>query len=300
MRYLLWICLVLPLGTQAQNLTATVSSNSILIGDHVRLNLEVQSGSAVPRNLILDKLDKAEAFEIVKPGEWQKNENSGFYEQSMIITSFDSGTHYLPEIGAILEYNDLMDTVYSNPIPINVNTVAPDSLGLAPVKPIIEEKKVWSDYLIYAIPVLALILFLLALWLWSRRKKKIEESHEPIPLPLPHVEALDSLEELEKEKLWQHGEAKLYETRLSLILRRYIERQFEFPAMEWTTREITTQLAEHRYSELIPITLVSDILSQSDLVKYAKSDPGAEAYAAQVNKARTFIRETKNMVREEE
>lgn len=292
--------IVLLAELESQSMTATVSNNKILIGDQITLTLEIESGSAQPLGIIMAGMEADEAIEIVRPGELTKNDTSGLYEQVMLITSFDSGTHYVPEIGVVLDRNGTRDTIYSRRIPITVNTIPPDSVGLAPVKPIIEEEMKWTDYLIYMIPALIILFFLLILWYWKNRKVTLRSEEIEVPLPPADIEAMEALKTLKEGRLWEKGEIKVYESRISLILRRYIERQFAFPAMEWTTGEITRHLGQLQKFPGIPVALANDILSISDLVKYAKSDPGADVHAGQISKTEEFIRVTKDLLQEEE
>ena len=53
-----------------------------------------------------------------------------------------------------------------------------------------------------------------------------------------HVTALEKLEKLKEEKLWQQGKLKLYYSELSDITRQYIEQRFYINAMEQVTDEI--------------------------------------------------------------
>lgn len=302
MRHALLTILVFGLLTAShgQNITATVSKQSILIGDQVQLSVVVDPGNWQAEGLILDGMESEDAIEIVDPGQLVKNDQSGVYEQTLLITSFDSGTQYIPQIGAVLKRLGRLDTIYSRTIPLNVNTVTPDSLGLAPVKPIMEEEKIWSDYLIYFIPLLLLLILGLALWWWSKRPKHEAEAVIETPLPPPHIEAMASLAIIKEEKAWEKGAFKAFESQISLLIRRYVERQFGFPAMEWTTREIIQFIGQKHQSDEVPTALLQDILSMSDLVKYAKSDPGIEAHAAQINKCETFIQSTQHLIQEEE
>lgn len=288
------------LSGSAQSVTATISKNSILLGDHVLLSLDVDAAHGVIQGVDLSELDKAEAIDIIQPGELKAVENSEHYEQQMLITSFDSGTHYVPEIAVIINYNGINDTVRSRPIPITVNTVPPDSLGLAPVKPIILEEVRWTDYLIYAIPLLVILLLPFMIWIWSKRKKDEEEIESVVPLDPADVEALNRLEQLEKDKAWESESIKAYESEVSIILRRYVERQFSFPALEWTTGEIIQYFNKNEALSFVPVTILQDVLTQSDMVKYAKSNPGIDALKSQLKKSKEFVFATKNFVLEEE
>jgi len=88
----------------------------------------------------------------------------------------------------------------------------------------------------------------------------------------PHEIALQALEELKNEKLWQKGLIKEYYTRLTDILREYIEVRFNIRAIELTTWEILQSFKNSTISRNDK-EMLSEILELADLVKFAKALP---------------------------
>jgi hypothetical protein len=126
----------------------------------------------------------------------------------------------------------------------------------------------------------------LAWWLWRRYRRGPTAAGTPAPPPpLPYEVALAALAELRGANL----PVELFYTRLSDIVRRYIEGRFGLRAPEQTTEEFLAQAtlpAEH-------MDLLSAFLTESDLVKFARLQPGdadrQQAFAA----AEKFVLETK-------
>lgn len=293
------LCLI-PGMLFSQQIKSTASTTSILIGDHVAVEVLIQAKGRTVKDILLNDLTEDNGVELVDPGKLEYNESEDIYTQNLLVTSFDSGQQYIPEIGAIIESSyGFSDTIFSNKIPLNVTIVPPDSLGLAPVKDIIVEEKVWTDYLIWFLPVLLVCAIAFVLWAWQKRRKKAIEVAEDIPLIPAHIEAIGALDDLEKEALIEQGEFKRYESQISQILRRYLERKFAFPALEWTTREIANFFNDQKWED-VPRVLIDDTLSVSDLVKYAKSKPGEKVHAQQAHKVRQIVSMTKTMNSEEE
>jgi hypothetical protein len=115
----------------------------------------------------------------------------------------------------------------------------------------------------------------------------------PKPKLPPHVIALQELDKLKNEELWQHEKVKDYYTRLTDIVRVYIEDRFTISAMEQTTFEILTsfnikeeQIEKKSFDEL------KEILEVSDLVKFAKFTPLPDENHMMLSNAYLFVKET--------
>jgi hypothetical protein len=192
-----------------------------------------------------------------------------------------------------------METVLSNPIPITVHTVTPDSLGLRPIKDIISEPVSWLDYKWHIASVLGVILLIVLITFLRKRKTGGGEKEAFVPYVPPHEKALSALDQLDAEAVWQSGDIKQYESRISLIVRAYVEEKFGFPAQEWTTREIMQALVPWK-DKGVSLPVLQDILSQSDMTKFAKFAPTEEALRAQMTRSRKWILSTKDLADEEE
>ncbi|HRD53602.1 MAG TPA: hypothetical protein PKY96_13230, partial [Flavobacteriales bacterium] len=76
----------------------------------------------------------------------------------------------------------------------------------------------------------AIIVFLV------RRKRVPTEAAAPQEAPVAlHERVLAQLDALEQERLWQQGLHKPYQSRLTDLLRGYIEERYQVPALERTT-----------------------------------------------------------------
>jgi hypothetical protein len=112
-----------------------------------------------------------------------------------------------------------------------------------------------------------------------------------VPSRPAHEIALEALRKLETEKLWQEGRIKEYHSRMSDIIRTYIEQTLFINAMEMTTDLILCAdqikaLNQRNKNEL------QELLERADLVKFAKFQPLANEHEASMKNAVSFIEST--------
>ncbi len=93
---------------------------------------------------------------------------------------------------------------------------------------------------------------------------------EPAPLLSPWDEAFRALKQVPVEEWLSSGQVKRYYYTVSEIVKRYLTRRFEFPAIDQTTSEILRELRQRRLSEL---ERFRSFFFETDRVKYAKHIP---------------------------
>lgn len=114
------------------------------------------------------------------------------------------------------------------------------------------------------------------------------------PPPLPHETALAALRRLREQRYIERGEVDRYFTELSVIVRRYIEGRFGLRAPELTTEEFIREATTTHVLDEAQQTLVTDFLTQSDLVKFARFRPDATTMYAAYEAAERLIAETRS------
>jgi len=301
--YILFILLwSINLFAQNVQVKATIDTNIILIGQQTNIHLSVtypvDSGKvAIIFPNLKDTLDSA--VEIVHLSKIDttipnKDESTIFKQTQVItITSFDSGYYALPPFKFIIN----KDTIGTDPLLLEVQTVAVDtSKAIYDVKKPLSEPFSILDWLkdnwIYIVGVLTFIILIIALFYYLKNRKPKEVVKEIIPDIPAHIIALQSLEKLKEQKLWQSGKTKQYHSSISEILRDYIEKRFGVNAMEETTSEILYGLR----LQSIPTDLMNELtqtLTLADLVKFAKENPLPNENESSLNKAIDFVSNTK-------
>ena len=258
--------------------TARLDSTNILIGDQIKLFLEID----YPKNAIVEfpqLPDSLSAFiEVLGKSKIDTIDLDDRALQKQIrsytITSFDSGSYLIEPKWFKININGVIDSVPTNGVTLNVFSMVIDTTrGLTDIKmpyaaPI--TLKEVTPYIL-GIILIAAIIFLV---LYSIKRKKKNKPFFALPVKPkepPHVIALRELDRIKNEKIWQKEKTKQYYSEVTDVLRNYIEERFEIRAMEQTTDEILDSFRVQK--NLLgdkSFTNLSQILSVADLVKFAK------------------------------
>jgi len=124
-------------------------------------------------------------------------------------------------------------------------------------------------------------------WWWKRHQlKSVTPSVTP---PTPYEIARQALQQLRED----NPPVDVFYTRLSDIVRHYIEGQFGLHAPERTTEEFLAEA--HLPSDYM--TLLSAFLTECDLVKFARHQPDAADRQRAFAAAEKFVEESGNRLR---
>ena len=190
------------------------------------------------------------------------------------LTSFDSGRYVLPGQEIFIRDKRFL----TKEVIIDVATVPVDTIKqpMHHIKSIKNEPYLFSDYLNYFWGLIVLLIVIgLILYFVLRDKPTEEEIFSRIP---PFDAAKMRLKELDSKKLISQNKIKLYYVELTDIVRTFIERELNIPALESTTDELLETIVDFNSSSKLNIpkeTLdkLGKLLQEADLVKFAKSKP---------------------------
>lgn len=275
--------------------TAILDTNIIVIGDQIKFTiyLELDLNESYDWPKFTDSVYKK--VEIISKSDLKEDtiKNSKIISQQITLTCFDSGSYYLPPIvfnankkteGVLLSVNTIpMNDTSSmkNITPIKIGTEEDFTKGeLEKIK-----KKRWRAIFI----VLGSILLIILVYYLFRKYKKNGSLLKPTIVIPPHITALNKLQNLKKQKLWEIGELKEYYSEISLILREYIEIRFNFPALELPTSDIIRNLKQ---LDTEILSKLRSILQKADNIKYAKGLSLAEENIEIMRKSEEFIKLT--------
>lgn len=224
--------------------------------------------------------------------------------EDITVFAFDSATLYIPPFEFVTSVGD---TLRTNSLALKVfmpfEEIEVDPQKFAGFKDVEDPEFVLLDYIWYFLWPLIILAVLVAAWFgwkyYQRHKANapvVVVKEKPVPA---HIVAMQALEALSDKKLWQNGRDKQYHTELTDILRQYIERRFEVPAMEKTSEEILDELYELAESQKASLANLKQILSIADLVKFAKYQPLADENQLSFMNAKMFVEQTKKIEIEE-
>lgn len=300
-RYLFLITLLVTLAGRvtAQSVTvdATIDSLQILIGEQAKIKLQVSldTDKRAVFPVYTDTLVRGvEIIDVAKPDTQLLNDGRrSLITQEYTITSFDSALYYLPPMEVTVDNKPyrskaLALKVYSMP----VDTLHPDQF-FGP-KTVMQAPFAWEDWYVTIACVLLFVPFLLLLIYLVKRirdNKPIIRKVKVEPKLPPHQLAMQEIERIKNEKVWQKGEPKEYYTELTDTLRVYIKERFGFNALEMTSSEIIDKLLEMKDKEAI--SDLRELFQTADLVKFAKHNPMMNENDANLINAIDFINETK-------
>ncbi|MEO1513627.1 MAG: VWA domain-containing protein [Bacteroidota bacterium] len=307
-QYIGWIFLtvayLLPMFASAQpQVSARLDSTRILIGDQLKLSLSARYSPGTrmlaPDLSFLDSLTSIEVLKVSLPDS-SSDGSQLLFQQELIITSFDSGAHFIPAIPFRYILNGRNGMATTNELLLEVATPQIDTIPLAPIKWIMEEPFNFEDIYGWLIGVFGLILVGFLIWWYIRYRNRPKEVVAKPAIVIPaHELALQKLEELKAARLWQQGEVKAYHSQLTYIFREYLENRFKLQALESTTDEIARQLSQIQLLDQETERQVRQMLQQADLVKFAKAKPPEEIHDQLFQLTESFVLQTRSRMAEE-
>ena len=277
-RYLYIFALLISFFSIAQTQVKISSdTNQVYIGDIINVNIQVLS----KEEILWPDIEK-----VISPLEIQNLSsidssfvnNQYVYSQNLSVQQFDTGLVVLPELPFVGLEND---TFYSDSLNFSFLAVPLDTTNA--IFDIKAPKKVPFNFAeakpyIYGFICFILLCFLVY-YLIQRFKKKdtaIEEVVELIPC---EIEAINALKNLESQSLCEKGLVKDHYVHLTDILRRYFDREFEIDTLESTTIETVDVLINLKLDSKL-VDDISNLLTEADYVKFAKSKPDAKTNSA--------------------
>nr|WP_240640189.1 BatD family protein [Mangrovimonas spongiae] len=275
-RFVLSLFFVLfSLFSQAQ-VTSSIDSTSIKIGEQITYKIEVEADSTdlviFPEGQTFMPLEMIESYKI----DTTKQDAKFQLIKKYGLTQFDSGAYTIPPQKILIGDKTLL----TDSLQVTVNSIQVDTTkqGMYDIKPLIAVEKPasnWWKTALIVLGILAVVAFLLYWFIW--RKKPLTEDEKIAMLP-PYDKAKAALKQLDESSFLQNAELKEYYSELTFIIRRYLDEKVYDRALESTTDELITRLNLLKEGNQIDISKddiqkLESILRRADLVKFAKSAP---------------------------
>jgi len=285
---------------QSFSFKALLDTNKILIGDQVAMRIFVTHSKHIKAQFPAYKDSIIPGIEVLAdfPVDTVKKDGDQIaLSKAYLLTSFDTGSYTIPESKILLLHAGAnSDTVTTESLQLRVNTVAVDTTKseFKDIKPPIEapitfgEIAPWLFGGLGFLALLALIAWFIIRRIQNKPLLSISKPEEPAD-----VMALRLLNNLKQEKLWQNNQVKLYHSKLTEILRMYIDRTLQINALEQTSEETLQSLTSQTHISADDQHLVRTIFTIADLTKFAKFTPSPLENEESMKLAELFVMHTK-------
>jgi len=297
----LYISIIISSLGQDVKITSSFDSTKIFIGDQVKYTITIEKPVDISLSFPVFKDTICKNIDIISgPKTDSSSSQNGRIKiiQKYIVTSFDSGRYQVPPVFAEVKNSGGLKRYYSDYSLLEVMRIKitpPDTT--AKIFDIIQPYK--APVTIGEILPWVLLLILAGALGWAivrylKTHKKSESGIESfIPEDPAHVIAFRELEKLKGEELWQKGEIKRYYTRLTEILRQYLENRYSVYSLELTTAETLEALIKTGFRKNGTFNDLKSVLNGADLVKFAKYNPVASENETHFQTSWNFVIATK-------
>lgn len=289
---------------------AVLDTSKIRIGEQTRLDIYMNYNAKLEKNLSIEWpsfedtiIKQIEVLSVTKiDTTFPDKNNPDLIQQHMqlVITSFDSGYYAIPSFKFIIN-KDTANTKFTEILMLEVLSVPTDT-SITKVKDIkapFDEPFDWHWYLPYAYWGFAILVGLIILIIVIKKltkKAPVEIVIDDTPKIPAHVSALETLEKIRQEAIWKDNKTKEYYSSIADTVRLYIEERFKINALELTSDEII-KVFKSQVVDSESKGKLTQILTLSDFVKFAKQIPIEVEHTLTLNNAFDFVNGTK---REEE
>ena len=277
--------------------SAAIDSTTIYIGDqtdmHLRATIESTEQVALPRygEILIDGIEIVERTgvdtTVLQDGRVQLN-------QTLTLTAFSDSLFFIPP----QPFVSGEDTLWSDGMSLNV--VQPfeidTTLAITDIKPLQRAPIWWWGIIRWVLLAIGCILLGIGAWYfikWAMHRKKGGELQlaEVEKRPAEEV-ALEKLDKIKAEKIWQEGKVKEYQTELTDVIREYIGRRYEVKSTEKTSDETLRELKPLMGEQKELFERLRKMLSLADLVKFAKWHTTPDENESALLTAYDFVHET--------
>ena len=272
----LYIALLFGFLGFAQQISSSIDSTQIKIGSQFNLTIKAKVNAkdkvVFPDGKFFGALEILESYPI----DTVKNDNQYELIKKYGLTQFDSGRYVIPKLLVKINQKEFR----TDSLSILVNDVKVDTTKqqMYDIKDIIAtEEKPMSEWWKLLILLVLIVASGFASYFIIKRLQKGQEQKEEF-FASPIEKAIAYLQNLDKKQLVQRGDVKEYYSEMTDITRTYIEESIHIPAMESTSSELMEALKKaiadkKMFVNREELDKFKKVLENSDLVKFAKSQP---------------------------
>lgn len=274
---------------QMPTINTSVNKKSILIGEQIQYRVEATVPSSQYQVAWFTVPDSLGNFLVAAKDAPDTLQKDGMihYGQTLVITSFDSGTQVIPPLAIRLSSNfgDSSFDMRSDSVEVEVGWAPIDSImpfhDIKGILPVAKESKWW----LWAIGAILVLLLIYFLFRDKFKKKKGVFSEAKLPA---YDEAMLALKELSEARLPEKNELKVFHSGLSDIFKRYLARKTNLSKMNLTTDELLLDLQKYPITRE-RLSTFAECLRMGNAVKFAK-------YIPPLNENQNCLEQTREMI----
>ena len=201
------------------------------------------------------------------------------------VAAWDVGRQPVRMADAVVTWGGSEKRVPISDVDVFVRSVLPaDSAQRIPKPPrALFETKPFPWWLLAAL--LAAVAIGLGIWWWMRRRRQAPAR----PAVDPYVRAMKELTRIEAMGLVGAGERTRFAALVVEVLRDYVATRFPDATLALTSRELVSLMRKH---PTIPLELLSRVLHEADLAKFA-------AFSLPVERARSLATDARKIIEHE-
>ena len=286
-------------------ITASIDSTTLKIGDQTTMHLQATLPVSEKVQFPVYGEYLIPGIEIVRRSSVDTTtlpDGRMQLSQQLTLTSFEDSLFAIAPIA----FSTSGDTLYSDPLMLNVVQpfVLDSTAAITDIKPLEEAPTWWWEYARW----LVLLLFLAAVgWVVYYIVRHLGDNRDLRTLFVPVVPerpaeevALEKLDVIRNEKIWQDGREKDYHTQLTDVVREYIGKRFGVSSTEQTSNETLQAMRPLLSEQKTLYTGLSDMLRLADLIKFAKWKATPDENEQCLQTAYRFVQETTPVAEETE
>ena len=261
-------------GQTAPELNVAVDTTKMRIGEQINYTLQIKADSTA--KVIFPEQALFAPFEILEesPIDTLRAQTHFLFTKKYALIQFDSGAYWLPPQKVSVDgFAKISDSLLIQVATVPVDTLKQKLFDIKPIVQVEQNFDALTQSLIFGLLVVLILIGLIYSFFFA--KKRREQSRKKLP---PFDRAIEELKALESFTPSEQEEYKNYYSRLTDVVRRYLEEEAKITALESTTDELLLKLEALKKSgklelERETIKNLKSVLQTADLVKFALSTP---------------------------
>jgi hypothetical protein len=276
----------------------STSDSLATIGDRITLKIIVTTSPEIEKVILKNPTNN---FESISKRELPRRKSGAYivYEIHEVISFFSTGNHTVgPFTIQMIRDNRVVEEKKTNSLDIKIKSVLEKSdQDIKDLKNLISLRGNPFYVLKYVFILLALALLVILGYLFVRKKRRVAKSR-PLQILSPLDELEAALDKLYKKNWLKKGRLKAFFIALIDVIKHYLHREFGFNAEDLTTEETMIFVKKNEPNTTIQKNM-EFILTQSDLVKFAKFRPDSTQLDTIKGEINSIIAEKRTLASQE-